>query len=127
MNVLPTRCPICGGEVTVTRIYCRECDSTIEGRFTAGSFAHLTPDQLAFIEAFVRCEGRIKRLETELGLSYPTIRKNLHEVIRAMGYEPGTEEPAPIIDEKRQRVLEDLDQGRISADEAMRILQEGEE
>jgi hypothetical protein len=44
-----------------------------------------------------------------------------------MGYEPGVEEPAPVNDEKRQRVLEDLDQGRISADEAMRILQEGEE
>lgn len=127
MNILPTRCPLCGGEVTVTRLYCRECDTTIEGRFTAGAFAHLTQDQLNFIETFVRCEGRIKRLEIELGLSYPTIRKNLHEVIRAMGYEPGVEEPAPVSEEKRQRVLEDLDQGRISADEAMRILQEGDE
>ncbi|RPI86290.1 MAG: DUF2089 domain-containing protein [Chloroflexi bacterium] len=128
MNLLPTRCPICDGEVTVTRIYCPNCDTTIEGRFTAGAFAHLTPEQLAFIETFVRSEGRIKRLEAELGLSYPTIRKNLHEVIRAMGYEPGGDDGSPVVsDEKRQRVLEDLDKGKISAQEAMKILQESEE
>ncbi len=111
--------------MTVTRIYCRDCDTTIEGRFVGGPFSQLTPEQLAFIETFVRNEGRINRMENELGLSYPTIRNRLHEVIRALGYEPGGEEPG-ISDEKRQRVLEDLDQGRISAQEAMRILQESE-
>jgi hypothetical protein len=126
MNTLPTRCPLCGGEVTVTRIYCRDCDTTIEGRFVGGPFSHLTPEQLSFIELFVRNEGRINRLENELGLSYPTIRNRLHEVIRALGYEPGGEEPGGVSDEKRQKVLEDLDQGRISAQEAMRILQESE-
>jgi hypothetical protein len=127
MNILPNRCPICSGELSITRIYCRDCDTTIEGHFMPGPFSQLTLEQIGFIEAFVRCEGRIKRLESELNLSYPTIRKNLHEVIRALGYEPGAEEPAGISEEKRQRVLEDLDQGKISADEAMRILQESEE
>ncbi len=127
MNTLPTKCPLCGGDVTVTRIYCRNCDTTIEGHFQGGPFSQLTPEQLAFIEMFVRNEGRINRMENELGLSYPTIRNRLHEVIRALGYEPGGEEPAGISNELRQRVLEDLDQGRISAEEAMRILQESEE
>ncbi len=128
MTTLPTRCPLCGGELTVTRVYCRDCDTTIEGRFVPGRFAQLTPDQLAFIEMFVRNEGRINRMESEIGLSYPTIRNRLHEVIRAMGYEPGADEPpAAIPEEKRQRVLEDLDQGRISYEEAMRMLQESEE
>ena len=126
MNVLPTKCPLCGGEVTVTRIYCRDCDTTIEGRFVGGPFSQLNPEQLAFVEMFVRNEGRINRMENELNLSYPTIRNRLHEVIRALGYEPGGEEPSGISDEKRQRVLEDLDQGRISAQEAMRLLQESE-
>lgn len=128
MNTLPTKCPICGEDVTVTRIYCRSCDTTIEGRFTASvPFSQLTPEQLSFVEIFVRNEGRINRMENEIGLSYPTIRNRLHEVIRAMGYEPGGEEPlAGISEEKRQRVLEDLDQGRISAEEAMRLLRESE-
>jgi hypothetical protein len=127
MNSLPNACPICSEELTITRVYCRNCDTTIEGRFqTSYPFAHLTPDQLAFIEAFVRNEGRINRLENELNLSYPTIRNRLHEVIRALGYEPGGEEPSGISEVKRQRILEDLDQGLISAEDAMRILRENE-
>jgi len=128
MNPAPTKCPLCGGEVTITRIYCRECDSTIEGHFaTGGPFARLKPEQLAFIEMFVRNEGRIKRLEEELKLSYPTIRKQLHDVIRAMGYEPGGEEISGLSEEQRQAILEDLDQGRIGYEDAMRLLRESEE
>ncbi len=126
MNTLPTRCPICGGEVTVTRIYCRACDTTIEGRFAPGPFSQLTPEQLAFVETFVRCEGRINRMENELNLSYPTIRNRLLEVIRALGYEPGGDDLAALSEERRQQVLEDLDQGRISYEEAMQILRESE-
>lgn len=75
----------------------------------------------------MRCEGKITRMEVELDLSYPTIRNRLHEVIRALGYEPGGEEPITgLTDVERQRILEDLDKGVISAEEAMRLLQESE-
>ncbi len=125
MNKLPTACPLCGGEISVTRIHCLECDSTIEGRFTAGSFGQLSHEQLDFIETFIRCEGKITRMETELGLSYPTIRNRLQEVIRAMGFEPGAgDEPPGLSGEGRQKVLEDLDAGRISVEKAMGMLQE---
>jgi hypothetical protein len=125
MNKLPTKCPLCGGEIAVTRIYCRECDTTIEGRFTGGPFSQLTPEQLEFVEVFIRCEGKISRMEDEVGLSYPTIRNRLHQVIRALGYEPGgAEEPVGMGLEERQRILEDLDKGLISAEEAMQLLQE---
>jgi hypothetical protein len=67
-------------------------------------------------------------MEDELNLSYPTIRNRLHEVIRALGFEPGKEESPEIIsDEKRRNVLEDLDTGKISAADAMRILRGEEE
>ena len=124
MNTLPTTCPICGGEITVTRIHCRDCDVTIEGRFVGGPFSQLAPEQLLFIETFVRCEGKINRMEGEIGLSYPTIRNRLHEVIRALGYEPGGEEPAGLSEVERQRILEELDTGEISVDDAMLLLQE---
>jgi hypothetical protein len=127
MNTLPTRCPLCGGEIAVTRVYCRDCDTTFEGRFVGGPFSQLTPDQLKFVEIFVRCEGKITRVEDEIGLSYPTIRNRLHEIIRALGYEPGAgEEPAGLTDTDRQQILEDLDKGVISAVEAMRLLREQE-
>ena len=128
MQSLPSKCPICSGEIIVTRLYCRDCDSTIEGRFLAGHFENITPEQLSFIETFVRCEGKITRMEDELGLSYPTIRNRLHEVIRALGYEPGGEEPDVVMsDEDRRQVLESLERGEITYQQAMQMLQEGED
>jgi len=126
MNHALTRCPICQNELTITRLHCRACDTTIEGHFTGGRFDHLSKEQLDFIETFMRCEGKLTRMENELQLSYPTIRNRLHEVIRALGYEPGRDEPVELSDERRRQVLEDLDNGKISAESAMRILR-GEE
>jgi hypothetical protein len=97
----------------------------MEGRFTGGPFSQLTPEQLSSVETFIRCEGKITRMEDELDLSYPTIRNRLHEVIRALGYEPGGgDEPAGLSDEERQKILTDLDTGRIDAQTAMRLLKE---
>jgi hypothetical protein len=126
MQTMPSACPFCRGELTVTRLYCPSCESGFEGRFQGGAFGGLTPEQIAFVEAFVRCEGKFTRLEGELGLSYPTLRARLHEVIRAMGYEPGEEEPAPS-GQERLRILADLEAGRLSAEDAVRLLKGGKE
>jgi hypothetical protein len=122
MKTALSKCPVCDGELTVTRLHCDTCDTAIEGRFANGAFAGLTPEQLDFIETFVRCEGKMNRMEDELALSYPTLRNRLQEVILALGYEPDKEEMADIPDEKRRSVLEDLDTGKISAEDAMRLL-----
>jgi len=126
MHPLPNKCPLCDGEVTVTKIHCRNCDTTIEGRFTTGTFSQLTQEQLSFVETFVRCEGKITRMEAELGLSYPTIRNRLHEVIRALGYEPGEEEYVILSDQKRKHILEDLEKGNITYEDAMSMLEDGD-
>jgi len=65
-------------------------------------------------------------MEDELNLSYPSIRNLLQDVIRAMGYEPGKDVPPEISEEKRRSVLDDLDSGKISAEDATRLLR-GEE
>ena len=127
MYAAPTRCPVCRSEMEVTRLHCSSCDTSIEGRFSGGPIAHLIAEHLDFIVTFVRCEGKINRMEQELGLSYPTIRNRLHEVIRALGYEPGKDEAAEVSPEKRSTVLEELEAGKISADEAMRVLRGEEE
>ncbi len=127
MKQLPTQCPICGGDIEVTRFYCQQCDTSVEGHFEIGRFLRLSPEQLKFVEAFVCCEGKLNRMEGEVGMSYPTLRSRLLEVIRAMGYEPGREEPASkITDEERRHVLDELEQGRIGPEEAMRVLQGGQ-
>ncbi|MDH5506155.1 MAG: DUF2089 domain-containing protein [Anaerolineae bacterium] len=126
MYPLLHECPVCHNELIATRLYCRECDTSIEGRFITGPFAGLDPEQLEFVELFVRNEGKITRMEAELNLSYPTIRNRLHAVIRALGYEPGEEELSGPSEEERKRILESLEQGEINYAEAMRLLQESE-
>jgi len=121
-----SNCPVCQGELTVTRLHCDSCETTIEGRFPNGALSGLSPEQLDFVETFMRVEGRMNRMTDEMGISYPTLRNRLHEIIRALGYEPGKDEPAEIPDEKRREVLDQLDSGDISAEKAMRLLH-GEE
>jgi hypothetical protein len=128
MHPLPSQCPICGGEVVVTRINCRDCNTTIDGQFSSRTFSQLTPKQMDFVETFVRLEGKITHMEKELGYSYPTIRKLLHDVIRALGYEPGGEdELSELSEEDRQKILNDLDEGAISYEDAMKQLADKEE
>ena len=125
MFEMPKKCPVCGETMAITRLYCSNCDTTIEGHFhaTESPFASLTPEQLQFVLAFVRCEGRFTRLEDELQLSYPTLRNRLNDIIRALGYEPGKEEtPVRLTAEERRNILQDLEEGKISLQDAQSLL-----
>ena len=115
-------CPICGENLTVTRLYCRACDSTVEGHFTLGRFYQLTPEQMAFVETFIRCEGKLTRVQESLGMSYPTVRSRLTEVIRALGYEV-SESKSEMSPQERRTILEQLASGDISSEEAVNLLQ----
>ena len=115
------RCPVCGDTLTVSRLHCRSCDTSLEGQFTLGRFYRLSPEQLAFIETFIRCEGRLNRVQEEMAISYPTARARLIEVIRALGYDV-VEEPAPIPVEDRKVILEQLARGEISSQAAVELL-----
>jgi hypothetical protein len=123
MYPVPTECPVCHDDLLVTRLVCRNCGTGLEGRFTMGPLLQLTPEQLHFVEVFLRCEGKLNRVQEELGISYPTVRSRLVEVIRALGYEVGEERE--VDDERRQEVLAQLARQEVSAEEAFRILQEG--
>lgn len=122
MHPIPGECPVCGGEMIVTKLSCRQCDTVIEGRFITGPFANLTNQQLEFLEVFVKNEGKITHMEKDLKLSYPTIRNRLHEIVRALGYEPGKEDNPPLTEETRRQILEDLNAGKITSEEAMAML-----
>ena len=122
MNPVIGHCPICGESLSVTQLHCRHCDTTVQGHFALGRLYHLNPEQLQFVETFIRCEGKINRVEHEMGLSYPAVRARLSGVIRALGYEVGEGESKGISDEARRLVLEQLSSGEISADEAVQLL-----
>ncbi len=121
MNQVIGQCPICKSELQVTRLYCSNCDTALEGHFALGRFYQLSPEQIAFIETFLRCEGKINRVGEELGISYPTVRSRLADVIHALGYEV-EEAPSAPSDEDRKAILEQLAEGQISSEDAIKRL-----
>lgn len=115
-------CPICKEPLEVTKLHCRNCDTNIDGHFALGRFHSLSPEQIHFVETFIRCEGKINRVEEELNISYPTVRARLHNLIRAMGYDVKDDEPATNEPIDRQAILAGLAGGTITAEEAARQL-----
>ena len=124
-------CPICSGELAVTRLHCRSCGTTLEGDFSVGRFGRLSREQLVLLESFLRSRGNLRDMERELGLSYPTIRSRVEALVRALGFGPrgeaGAEEelegaPAEPSDRDggaaRLEILERLARREISADAA---------
>lgn len=115
---MPTKCPVTGEPLEVTRLECPASGITIEGRFQPNEFAALPEEQLEFLRLFVKVRGNLKEVERILGLSYPTIRLRFETLLRTLGYE-GFEETR----NDRSEILEQLEQGEITPEEATRQLQ----
>jgi len=123
MPNLPGSCPFCGGGLEVTAFVCECCAADVRGRFTPNRLAALDGDQAAFALAFIRSRGNIKELERELGVSYPTVRARLDDVVRALGFT--VKEDAAAAEEARGRRAEILDAvaaGRMAVGEAAEAL-----
>ena len=84
-------CPVCSGELAVTRLRCGDCGTVIEGEFGVGRFARLTREQTLVLESFLRSRGNLRDMERELGISYPTVRARVEALIRALGFGPRDE------------------------------------
>jgi hypothetical protein len=78
---------------------------------------------LAFLRLFVSRRGNLREVERELGVSYPTVRARLDDLLQALGYPVSRESVAARQDRQRQ-VLDDLKAGRLSAEDAARALRE---
>jgi hypothetical protein len=138
-------CPVCQGELTITRLHCRSCGTALEGEFGVGRFGRLEREQLTFLESFLRSRGNLKEMERELGISYPTVRGRLEGLLRAIGLADGAVEgddegPMSTADEaaeqaapaatdaelagQRRRILERLARLELNADEAAAALRD---
>lgn len=120
---MPHRCPVCDHEMKISKLTCTHCPTKIEGEFSSCKFCRLPVEQTIFIEAFIKCRGNIKEVEKELGISYPTVRGRLDSVIEALGYRVEKEKEKPASQEeslRRQEILESLERGEISPQEAAR-------
>ena len=130
-------CPVCSGELAVTRLHCRSCGTTLEGEFSVGRFGRLTREQLLLLESFLRSRGNLRDMERELGISYPTVRSRVEALVRALGFGPradsdeaaedaaaaaatavGAASRTSDLTAARQAILERLGRHEMTADEA---------
>ena len=117
MNHVIGDCPICQSDLNVTTLKCSHCDTEIKGKFKLSKFNYLSKEHLYFIEVFIKNRGNIKQIEKELGISYPTVKKNLDEVIVSLGYEVSDEDKI-----KKDDVFKKLESGEISVTEAAKLI-----
>ena len=115
-----TRDPVTGGELVVTRLECPESGILIEGKFSMGWIAQLTPEQLVFVGLLVKQRGNLQKVAVELDVSYNTARNRMDEIVAALENLPARK---AAID--RLAVLERLSAGELSFEEAMYLLKGG--
>ena len=124
-------CPVCSGELAVTRLRCGTCGTTIEGEFGVGRFARLTREQMQVLESFLRSRGNLRDMERELQISYPTVRARVEALVRTLGFGPrdegegdGSAAPADTTPSAadvlagRREILERLARHELSAEDA---------
>lgn len=119
-----TDCPTCGDALHVTRLECDTCGTAMEGHFLLNSLSRLPADSLGFLESFIRNKGVIKDIEVDLGISYPTVRARLDDVVNQLGF-PEKRKLRPSQErEERRSILERLSAGTITAETAANLMAE---
>jgi len=120
LHDIPTTCPVTGGPLYVSELTSVEGGITIKGKFKLPPTSRLNKEQREFLEVFLRARGVISTVEKELNLSYPTVRARLDAMLDAMGLAPfkeSTRTKSKILLD-RTKILDELEEGKISAEEA---------
>ena len=106
-----------GRPIVVERVRLADKDIAIEGSFELPQLARLYMDDQVFVTAFVRSHGSIKQMERIFGVSYPTIKSRLTRI--ADGLEFVETNPTP----SKSEILERLQRGELTAEEAIREME----
>jgi hypothetical protein len=119
-HALPSADPVSGGRLYISELTGEESGIQIRGKFEIPSYARLTKEQSDFLVTFLRCRGMISCVEKELGISYPTVRARLDTLLEALDLAPVREDGATREKsaEKRRKILDQLEKGEITAEEA---------
>lgn len=134
------RCPVCSGPLAPVALACHGCHVRVEGDFALNEFVALSAEDLHFLRLFVHLEGRIRDMESALGVSYPTIKARIAALKRTLFDLPGAAPPAVSPPEEADdggdstkddasvgKILEQLEQGAISPTVAKELLRKRQE
>ena len=106
-----------GQPIVVERVRLAGKDIVVEGRFELPQLARLSMEDQVFITAFVRSHGSIKEMEQIFGVSYPTIKSRLTRIATSLPFVESNPTPS------RAEILERLERGEISAQQAIQDLE----
>jgi hypothetical protein len=106
-----------GESFTVERVRIAASGIAVEGSFELPPLARLTMEEQVFVTAFVRCHGSIKEMEQLFGISYPTVKNRLTSIAGRLEFVE-INPPASQIE-----VLERLEKGEISTEQALKTLE----
>ena len=112
MDISKAVCPSCSKPLKLLRLSCPSCSVHVEGDFELSPLAKLPADDQAFVIAFVRHHGTIKKMESLFGISYPTVKNRLNAIAAALDRD--FEAPSSNL-----YVLEQIARGEISVEEAL--------
>ncbi len=120
MSKFITKCPSCDGfKLHAIKIECSDCLTTFDGKFDIPVLLKLSEENLKFILDFVKCSGSLKEMAKQQGVSYPTLRNRLNELIDEVEILQSNQQMR-----SKTEILELLEQGKISAKEAAKLLQQ---
>jgi len=108
-----------GQPIVVERVRLTESDVAVEGAFELPQLARLTAEDQVFVTAFVRCHGSLKEMERIFGISYPTVKSRLNRISGSLEFVDTN--PGPMT--SHADVLGRLEQGELSAEDAIRELE----
>jgi hypothetical protein len=115
MDISSAKCPSCSQSLRLARLSCPQCNVSVEGDFELSPLAKLSPEDQAFVIAFLRHHGTIKKMESIFNISYPTVKNRLNAIAAALDRD--FEAPSPNL-----YVLEQIARGEISVEEALNKL-----
>lgn len=81
---LPLKCPGCGSALHVGRLHCMRCDTEVTGSFRLPPLSSLSEKEQAFVLNFVKSSGSLKDMAKNMGISYPTVRNLLDDLIEKL-------------------------------------------
>lgn len=105
-------------DIVIERVGIKNSDIHIDGSFELPPMAQLSMEDQVFAATFIKTHGSIKEMEKLFGVSYPTVKNRLNRIAAQLDFvnvdvrisKPGHE------------ILEKLDRGEISVDQAMEEL-----
>lgn len=120
----PHNCPVCGEDLSVTRLSCDECGTELTGHFPMSPFSALSQEDAQTLRVFLSSRGNMKELERHLNVSYPTARARFEGILSKIGIEPVGEasDPQETEEDPSIDVLDSLAKGDIDVDEALKRL-----